>query len=499
MTKYSIQQASNAGEEAAQSILGVSDALWWTFAKIGSASFSMLYPIARRTVLNILSKIISGQITVHVSATSEIFVFGHTDPPLQATIYVRDNAFWTRVAFFTDLGFAEAFMSGDVDCDDISSLIQVRVLQHTLPPNEIMVQILIANRRQLIVGSNSILLSVIDKGRTLANHRFVGSLANSRHNISAHYDLGNIMFQAFLSEDMNYSSAIFRDFTEDLHSQNETTECLEDAQMRKIRFILNKANIHAGDRILEIGTGWGSLAMAAVTTFDCTVDTITLSSNQCDLAKKRIVDAGLSDRITVHCMDFRECKLNPQWAGAFDKFISIEMIEHVGKDFLVEYWSVADWALNSGTGVGVIQSITIPEARVTSYEASVDFAQKWEVLIFDSQIFPGGYLPNFSQLVRTLNEGSMGRLIIDSVTNIGPHYARTLREWKRRFLANWENVISKALVAHYALNTHDLEFFKRKWIYYFDYCEAAFRTRTLGDHILTFTREGDIGFAAEVS
>lgn len=115
------------------------------------------------------------------------------------------------------------------------------------------------------------------------------------------------------------------------------------------------------------GTGWGSLAMAAVTTFDCTVDTITLSSNQCDLAKKRIVDAGLSDRITVHCMDFRECKLNPQWAGAFDKFISIEMIEHVGKDFLVEYWSVADWALNSGTGVGVIQSITIPEARSSSF------------------------------------------------------------------------------------------------------------------------------------
>jgi cyclopropane-fatty-acyl-phospholipid synthase len=143
------------------------------------------------------------------------------------------------------------------------------------------------------------------------------------------------------------------------------------------------------------GTGWGCLAILAAKTFNCTVETVTLSSNQAALARKRIAEAGLSDRITVYCMDFRECKLKPEWAGSFDKFISIEMIEHVGKDFFIEYWAVADWALKPDTGVGVVQGISIPEARttaifaflispsitfvsgVTSYDASVDFAQKW--------------------------------------------------------------------------------------------------------------------------
>ncbi|KAJ7465937.1 CFS1-like protein [Mycena latifolia] len=393
-----------------------------------------------------------------------------------------------RVALFTDLGLAEAFMYGDVDCEDISSLIRI----------------LIANRRDLTPETDTLLASVLAKGRALTSNKFIGSLANSRANISAHYDLGNTMFSAFLSDDMNYSSAIFKDFNEDLDPSISVRESLEDAQIRKVKLILKKANILPGHRVLEIGTGWGCLAILAAKTFDCTVETVTLSSNQADLARKRIADANLADRITVHCMDFRECKLKPEWAGSFDKFISIEMIEHVGKNFFTEYWAVADWALKSDTGVGVVQGISISEARVPSYDAGADFVQKWRagassIIADESLVFPGGYLPSFSFIVQTLNEGSAGRLIVDSVLNIGPHYARTLREWKRRFLANWDTIVAKALIEQYDLDSASLEIFKRKWILLCsDYCEAGFRTRTLGDHIVTFTREGNVTFGSDV-
>ncbi|KAJ6515477.1 CFS1-like protein [Mycena sanguinolenta] len=370
-----------------------------------------------------------------------------------------------RVALFTDLGLAEAFMFGDGANNDTD--------------------ILIHNRREL--ENDTILASFLSKGRSLTSRRFLGSLVNSKANISAHYDLGNTMFSVFLSQDMNYSSAIFKNYNEDLDPVGAERESLEDAQLRKVRFILKKAKIGPGHRVLEIGTGWGSLAILAAKTFNCTVETVTLSSNQAALARKRIEESNLADKLTVHCMDFRECKAKPEWAASFDAFISVEMIEHVGKRFFTDYWAVADWALKPDTGIGVVQGITIPEARVASYDVSADFIQKWV-------IFPGGYLPSFSFWVQTLNEGSKGRLVVDSVVNIGPHYARTLREWKRRFIANWEGTVAKALVQQYDLDAQSLEIFRRKWIYYFDYCEAGFKTRTLGDHIVTFTREGHVAF-----
>ncbi|KAF7341156.1 CFS1-like protein [Mycena venus] len=469
MALYSSQLLSTPATHSRYSLFHVLDTVWCSFTEtITNTGWRVLHPLAQSNILSILNKITVGRITVVTE--SKTHDFGVSDAALHATLHVKSETFWMRVALFTDLGLAEAFMFGDVDCEDISSLIQI----------------LIANRRVLTAGTDTILASVLAKGRALTSNKFVGSLTNSRANISAHYDLGNIMFSAFLSEDMNYSSAIFKDYNEDLNPTISVRESLEDAQIRKIKLILKKANILPGQRVLEIGTGWGSLAILAAKIFNCTVETVTLSSNQADLARKRIEDAKLSHRITVHCMDFRECKLQPQWAGSFDKFISIEMIEHVGKDFFIEYWAVADWALKPDTGVGVVQGISIPEARVAAYDASVDFAQKWSVWLC------------FSFIVETLNKGSAGRLVVDSVLNIGPHYARTLREWKRRFLANWDGVVARALVEQYNLDAKSLEIFKRKWIYYFDYCEAGFKTRTLGDHIVTFTREGNVAFGCDV-
>ncbi|KAF8181191.1 Mycolic acid cyclopropane synthetase-domain-containing protein [Mycena galopus ATCC 62051] len=470
---HSSQLLNTPATHSRYSLFRVLDSVWCSFTEIITGfGRQTLHQIARNNILSVLNKIRVGRITVVTE--SSIYNFGVADDALHATLRIKSDTFWIRVALFTDLGLAEGFMFGDVDCEDVSSLIQI----------------LIANRHVLTAGTDTMLAAVLAKGRSLTSSKFIGSLTNSRANISAHYDLGNAMFSAFLSEDMNYSSAIFKDYNEDLDPTLSMRESLEDAQMRKVRLVLKKANILPGQRVLEIGTGWGSLAILAAKMFDCTVETVTLSSNQATLARQRIEDAKLSHRITVHCMDFRECKLRPEWAGSFDRFISVEMIEHVGKNFFIDYWAVADWALRRDTGVGVVQGISIPEARVASYDASVDFAQKW--------VFPGGYLPSFSFIVETLNKGSAGRLVIDSVLNIGPHYARTLREWKRRFLANWDGVVAKALVAQYDLDGQALEIFKRKWIYYFDYCEAAFKTRTLGDHIITFTREGNVAFGCDV-
>ncbi|KIJ35027.1 hypothetical protein M422DRAFT_262765 [Sphaerobolus stellatus SS14] len=437
-----------------------------------NVTWSPLCRTARASILSYLSKVETGHLTI--VASDETWSFGGSCsafPDLKATLVVKSESFWIRVAVFTDIGLAEAFIFDDVDCDNLSALLKSR------PP-----QILIINRGQLgqITSLARPLASLL---RSLTVFNFTGAITNSRANISSHYDIGNIMFSAYLSKDMNYSSAIFRNFSEDLQGNVSERETLEEAQLRKMKVILRKANIQKGDKVLEIGTGWGSLAILVAQTVECTVVTITLSTEQTLLAQQRVSEAGLSERISIHNMDFRECLDRAEWKGAFDKFISIEMMEHVGKDYMREYWNVVNWAINGKTGVGVVQCITLPEARSPSYDTGIDFIQKWSmcfltfVFIFDENV-----------------EATDGRLIVDSVHNIGPHYARTLREWRKNFVKNWDDIISVALTAKYQLREQELKEFQRKWLYYFDYCEAGFATRTLGDHCITFTREGNVAF-----
>ncbi|KIJ40895.1 hypothetical protein M422DRAFT_229957 [Sphaerobolus stellatus SS14] len=313
---------------------------------------SPLSRIARDRILGYLSKVEVGDLTIITS--TDVWNFGtppgesSKQPALKAVLYVRSEAFWTRVGLFTDLGLAESYMVGEIDCDDITSLLKIIIL----------------NRKQM--GEvQSIAGPIAALCRSLAVYSFAGTMSNSRANISSHYDIGNIMFDAFLSKDMNYSCAIFKDHEEDV--SNPSRESLEDAQMRKMKAILGKAKIQDGDNILEIGTGWGSLSILAAQTTDCTVTTITLSVDQMMLAVKRIAEAGLTDRISVHLMDFREILMNPEWKGAFNKFISIEMMEHVGKDFMEEYWKVVDYVLKEDSGVGVVQLTTLPESRMYVY------------------------------------------------------------------------------------------------------------------------------------
>ncbi|EIW72634.1 hypothetical protein TREMEDRAFT_21878, partial [Tremella mesenterica DSM 1558] len=386
---------------------------------------------------------------------------------------IRDT-FWLRLVTMGDLGFAEAYMAGDCE---VSNLPQV-------------FRIFIRSRPSLastnIPGVSTLPSKLFRYISSLTNSRFANTLSNTIFNISAHYDLSNGMFSAFLSDDMTYSCAIFPELDADLSAQklhhlNNGQDELEDAQMAKIRHIIRQADIRQGHRVLEIGSGWGSFAIEAVKQTGCTVDTITLSAQQKKLAEERVKKAGLGGRVRVWLMDYRA--LPESWKSSFDRVVSIEMLEQVGKEFTPGYFSVLDSVLKSN-GVACFQVITIPESRFEQYQKGIDFIRKW--------IFPGGFLPTISFITDAIQVGANNRLIIDSVSNIGPHYARTLREWRRRFLQNFDELISPALRAeHPEMTAGDIEVFKRKWLYYFCYCEVGFSERILGDHIFTLVREGN--------
>lgn len=332
--------------------------------------------------------------------------------------------------------------------------------------------------------------------------RSTNTLANSQLNVSAHYDISNAMFAAFLSKDMTYSCPIWLP----LSKPGAVHESLESAQDTKLQYFITQARIKNSDHVLEIGTGWGSFAIAAVEKTGCRVTSLTLSKEQKDLAERRIEAAGYSDRIEVLLCDYRA--LPTPNHGFYDKLVSIEMLEAVGREFLDIYFGCVNRLLKPQGGIAVFQCITMPEARYAAYSKGEDFIRKY--------IFPGGHLPTVSQLVRSIERGTEGTLVIDAVLNIGGHYGKTLRLWRNKFERNFESKIRPALLQeHGEMTEKDVELFRRKWQvcsssfwmfrealtwpqYYFTYCEAGFRTKTLGDVIITVGREGATEMLEEV-
>jgi cyclopropane-fatty-acyl-phospholipid synthase len=269
------------------------------------------------------------------------------------------------------------------------------------------------------------------------------------------------------------------------------TESLEDAQKRKLQRFIDNTHITSTDHVLEIGTGWGSLAMQAVQQTGCRVTSVTLSIEQKELAEDRIRQAGLQDKIAVLLCDYRNLEVPA--SGPYDKIISIEMLEAVGREWLDTYFRCINKLLKKEGGIACFQCITMPEARYDAYAKSDDFIRRY--------IFPGGHLPTVTQLTNSIMNGSNGSLIIDSVENIGPHYAKALRLWREEFLGNWEGVIKPQLMEEKrdeGMDEEGAEVFKRKWDYYFRYSEAGFMTKTLGDVIITVGREGAAQMMEEV-
>jgi cyclopropane-fatty-acyl-phospholipid synthase len=317
----------------------------------------------------------------------------------------------------------------------------------TVELKEVAAQIFILNRNQL---SNATTWTSSISSALNGFLRRTNTLSNALLNVSAHYDISNEMFAAFLSEDMTYSCPIWLP-TNDPKSQKET---LQDAQKRKLDRFIDNAKIKSTDHVLEIGTGWGSFAIRAVETTGCRVTSLTLSREQKELAEKFITAAGFTDNIEVLLCDYRALPMPRE--GRYDKIVSIEMLEAVGREFLSAYFECVDKFLKPEGGIAVFQCITMPETRYDGYAKGEDFIRKY--------IFPGGHLPTVSQLVESIVKGSKGSLIVENVDNIGGHYGRTLRLWKEKFLQNFDTRIREALISeHNGMTENDAALFKRKW------------------------------------
>jgi len=279
-------------------------------------------------------------------------------------------------------------------------------------------------------------------------------VAGSRRNISAHYDLGNDFFRLFLDDTLMYSAGVF-----------ETPEAtMEEASIAKIDRICRKLELGPDDHLLEIGTGWGGFAIHAARHYGCRVTTTTISEAQHQLARERIIEAGLEDRIELLREDFRNL------TGQYDKLVSIEMIEAIGEANIGRFFAVCNGLLKPH-GKMLLQSITIADNLYEGYRRSVDFIQRY--------IFPGGFLPSVASLCHAVGRNSDMRLF--HLEDIGPHYAETLKRWRQQFNTN--------LTAIRALG-YPPEFI-RMWEFYLCYCEGGFLERATGDVQMLLVKSGD--------
>jgi cyclopropane-fatty-acyl-phospholipid synthase len=259
------------------------------------------------------------------------------------------------------------------------------------------------------------------------------------------------MYEMFLDKTLTYSCAIF----------DRENEDLADAQLRKIDRILEKANLSKHHHLLEIGTGWGTLAIRAANLYGCRITSITLSKEQQQLAQQRIAKAGLSDQIEVLLCDYRNV------TGQYDRIVSVEMLEAVGKAYYPVFFRSCDRLLKAN-GIMVIQTITIPDQRYNAYSKTTDWLRLF--------IFPGGQLPSLTALTKVLTEHTS--FVIKQVESIGPHYALTLALWKEKFLTNREKILELGFP----------ETFIRRWEYYFSYCQVGFAQQYIDDLQIVLTR-----------
>lgn len=362
---------------------------------------------------------------------------------------VDADSFYARVASSADIGFAEAFIAGDFVVSDPDQLLSL-------------FQVLILNRDSNQLNAGSLLFSRLGAWLNTALHSLnSNSLAGSRRNIQAHYDLSNDLFATFLGQSWTYSCALFGP---------EGGSCLDSAQNAKLDLIISKARITPDCHVLEIGCGWGEFAIRAAKQTGCRVTGITLSDEQLSLAKERVEATGVGHLVEFHLIDYRAVA---ELGKKYDRIVSIEMLEAVGHAFLGEFFSVLDSVL-APNGLAVIQVITTPEERYSEYRSSADFIQK--------HIFPGGLCPSMEAVICAASKD--GNLTLEEAQNIGPHYATTLKEWRRRFLLSEKR--GEVAVAGFD------KFFVRKWLYYLIYCEAGFASRTLGTMQLVFTHSGNV-------
>ncbi|KAI0318099.1 cyclopropane fatty acid synthase [Amylostereum chailletii] len=423
-----------------------------------------LVSFARNSVLLALE----GAITegcLEISDGSNVYRFGtRTEGCNQAHVQVVDENFWMHVLLSSTV--AETYMMGQVKIKNLGNIMNVWLeneagMTGTMP--------FVARLTATLSG--------------LSNAFFGQTLHNSKLNVIASYDQSNELFKAFLSDEMMYSCALW-DRPEGgpsgdlLPRPSDRRHDLEAAQLRKIHHVLRRARVKPGDRLLEFGSGWGALAIEAARSFGCDVDTLTLSVEQKKLAEERVREAGLEGQVRVHLMDYRELPL--EFEKAFDAFVSVEMIEHVGSKYYHTYFQIVDWALKARGATAVVTSSTFPEARYTGYQAQ-DFMRKY--------MWPNSCLPSATLLVNAAHDAAQGRFTLDSIENHSAHYARTLREWNRRLDANLTQDMIVKDIPTLKEDSAAFDTFMRKWRYFFAYAGAGFLKGYITCHMLSFVRE----------
>ena len=395
---------------------------------------SWLAKRARRLVVHRLRQLADGELTVHEDGGTEVFGDAGS-PPLRATVEIHAPQFWERVAWGGSIGGGEAFCEGLWSTPDLTSVTRI-----------------FARNQEALHGLDSFGASLAAPLRRLLHRLRSNTRSGSLRNIAAHYDTGNEFFSKFLDPTLMYSCAIFPEASSDL----------EEAQRWKLETICRKLELGPDDHLLEIGTGWGGLALHAARNHGCRVTTTTISQRQFEYATALIEGAGLADRVRILKKDYRD--LPGALEERFDKLVSIEMIEAVGHRFLPTYFEVIGDLLKPD-GLGLIQAITIPDHKYEAYRRSVDFIQRY--------IFPGGLLPSIGRMRQCLRERELRVLGLDDLT---PHYARTLRAWNANFEAREAEVAALGLT----------EPQRRKWKYYFGYCEGGFLEKVIGDVQILF-------------
>jgi cyclopropane-fatty-acyl-phospholipid synthase len=397
-----------------------------------------LSKFAKKLVHSKLANLYAG--CLQIEENGEIFTFGQAleDTDLVGRLVVHDVSCYGEIMTGGTIGAAESFMTGDWSSPDLTKLVRVMVRNLDILDH--------------IEGGLALISKPLLKGFHYLNQN---SAKGSRRNIAAHYDLGNDLFEAFLDPTMMYSSGIFP----------SAEAGMEDASLNKLKVICNKLQLTADDHVVEIGTGWGGFAIYAAKHYGCKVTTTTISQEQFNLAKQRVEEEGLQDKITLLLEDYRDLK--KVYAGQFDKLVSIEMIEAVGWKFYNTFFAHCS-ALLKPEGLALIQAITIVDQRYDQARKDVDFIQRY--------IFPGSCIPSVTALVNASTNASDFNLV--QAQDFGLHYARTLKMWQDTF-----NEKSK-LISELGYSDD----FKRMWQFYLSYCEGGFEERTIGVNHLVFAK-----------
>ncbi|TWX53628.1 SAM-dependent methyltransferase [Colwellia hornerae] len=378
----------------------------------------------RDMVHSVFSKLSYGELEVVEGAEHNTFPAASGSSTLKGKIHIHDISVYRDFVKGGSIGVSEAYIAGKWSSPNLTNVIRIFAK---------------AQQETDSLESKKSWLNKLKNSITHWQNR--NTQSGSKKNILAHYDLGNELYTRFLDPEMMYSSAIYP--TKDAS--------LDEAQLHKLATICQRLSLSDNDHLLEIGTGWGGLAIYAAQNYGCKVTTTTISDAQFNYAQERINKLGLQDQITLLKQDYRDL------TGSFDKVVSIEMIEAVGYEFLPSFFKQCNDLLKDG-GKLLIQSITIADQRFDYYRSNVDFIQRY--------IFPGGFLPSVNVLSDNITRHS--NLVVEQLDDIGLDYAQTLAHWREKFLVSWSDLTQFG---------YD-DTFKRLWLYYFAYCEGAFLERS---------------------